>query len=224
MCWRIHKRVGLAILLFLVLIYICVSFVDYAHYNGNRPWASKPKCYNSKDYTALLVRLANKTHVVLDSLGIHHWLIYGSLWGPLRGIPGPLPWDHDVDIGFNGDGNFSKIPLDEFKAAFEAAGLEVDDDTLKSTGSFLVGRHIGLIVFYDYRGTMMRTGYETWLFFINYRVYHSFPARLLQQPLPKVKFGSFNISVPRGGMEVMRYLYPFNWWKVVKPASCKTLN
>ena len=55
--------------------------------------------------------------------------------------------------------------------------------------------------------------------FINYRLYHSFPARLVQQPLPKAKFGSFNISVPKGGLEIMKHLYPFNWWKVVKPAS-----
>jgi len=81
-------------------------------------------------------------------MGIEHWLMYGSLWGPLRGIPGPLPWDHDVDIGMNGDGNFSKIPVDEFKARFEAVGLGVVDE-VKVSGSFSVlGNNESLGCFY----------------------------------------------------------------------------
>ena len=67
----------------------------------------------------------------------------------------------------------------------------------------------------------MRSGYEPWVFYIHYRLRHSFPARLVQQPLPKVRFGSFNISFPRGGVEIMKHLYPFNRWKVVKPVNCK---
>ena len=78
-------------LLFFVLAYVEISFVDFAHYTGNRPSASKPKCFNSKKHTARLIQLAHQTHLILDSIGIEHWLIYGSLWGPLRGIPGPLP-------------------------------------------------------------------------------------------------------------------------------------
>ena len=54
----------------------------------------------------------------------------------------------------------------------------------------------------------MRSGYESWLFYIHYRFRHSFPSKLLQHPLPKVKFGSFNFSVPRGGIEIMKHLYP----------------
>ena len=166
------------------------------------------------------MKIANKTHFVLDSMGIEHWLMYGSLWGHLRGIPGPLPWDHDVDFGIDGNGNFGKIPLDEFKAKFKAAGLGVED-RLQETSSFRIQGSVEIFVFYNYRGTMMRSGYETWILYINYRLYHSFPARLVQQPLPKVRFGSFNIAVPREGIEMMKHLYPFNWWKVVKPASCE---
>ena len=205
-----------------VLIYLGVSLVDFDRYTGNKFWAPVPDCYNSKHHTDRLIQLAHKTHLILDSMGIEHWLMYGSLWGPLRGIPGPLPWDHDVDIGMNGNGNFSKIPLEEFKAKFAAGGLGVIDE-LQRHGSFSVvgsNESVGLFVYYDNRGIMMRPGYEPWLLYIHYRLRHSFPARLIQQPLPKVKFGSFNISVPRGGIEVMKHLYPSNWWKVVKPRSC----
>ena len=207
-------------LLFLVLTYIGASFVDFAYYTGNRPWASQPKCFNSKEHTARLIQHAHQTHLILDSMGIEHWLMYGSLWGPLRGIPGPLPWDHDVDFGINGNRKFSKIPLEEFKARFAAAGFGIED-RLESTSSFRISGDVELYVFFEYRGTMMRAGFEPWIFYINYRLYHSFPARLVEQPLPKVEFGSLNISVPREGLEIMKHLYPFNWWKVVKPASCE---
>ena len=217
------KTVTMVTLLVAVLIYIGANLVDVDGYTGNKFWRPVTPCFKSKQHTAGLIELAHKTHLVLDSMGVDHWLMYGSLWGPLRGIPGPLPWDHDVDIGIDGNGNFKKIPLEKFKAKFKAAGLGLIDKLQESTYLSVkgYGESVGLFLYYNYRGTMMRSGYESWIFFIHYRFRHSFPAKLLQHPLPKVKFGSFNISVPRGGIEIMKHLYPTNWWKVVKPKSCK---
>ena len=217
------KTVTMVTLLVAVLIYIGANLVDVDGYTGNKFWRPVTPCFKSKQHTAGLIELAHKTHLVLDSMGVDHWLMYGSLWGPLRGIPGPLPWDHDVDIGIDGNGNFKKIPLKNFKAKFEAAGLGLIDKLQESRYLSVkgYGESAGLFLYYNYRGTMMRSGYESWLFYIHYRFRHSFPAKLLQHPLPKVKFGSFNISVPRGGIEIMKHLYPTNWWKVVKPKSCK---
>ena len=79
-------------------------------------------------------------------MGIEHWLIYGSLWSPLRGIPGPLPWDHDVDFGIDGGGNFGKISLEEFKATFQAAGLSVED-ALQETSTFFIQKSLGIRFF-----------------------------------------------------------------------------
>ena len=217
------KTVTMVTLLVAVLIYIGANLVDVDGYTGNKFWRPVTPCFKSKQHTAGLIELAHKTHLVLDSMGVDHWLMYGSLWGPLRGIPGPLPWDHDVDIGIDGNGNFKKIPLEKFKAKFGAAGLGLIDKFQESRYLSVkgYGESVGLFLYYNYRGTMMRSGYESWLFYIHYRFRHSFPAKLLQHPLPKVKFGSFNISVPRGGIEIMKHLYPTNWWKVVKPKSCK---
>ena len=226
-CCKTHrlskKTVTIVTLLVAVVIYIGASLVDVDGYTGNKFWRPVTPCFKSKQHTAGLIELAHKTHLVLDSMGVDHWLMYGSLWGPLRGIPGPLPWDHDVDIGIDGNGNFKKIPLEKFKAKFEAAGLGLVDKLQESRYLSVkgYGESAGLFLYYNYRGTMMRSGYESWIFFIHYRFRHSFPAKLLQHPLPKVKFGSFNISVPRGGIEIMKHLYPTNWWKVVKPKSCK---
>ena len=217
------KTVTMVTLLVAGLIYIGANLVDVDGYTGNKFWRPVTPCFKSKQHTARLIELAHKTHLVLDSMGVDHWLMYGSLWGPLRGIPGPLPWDHDVDIGIDGNGNFKKIPLEKFKAQFEAAGLGLIDKFQESRYLSVkgYGESVGLFLYYNYRGTMMRSGYESWLFYIHYRFRHSFPAKLLQHPLPKVKFGSFNISVPRGGIEIMKHLYPTDWWKVIKPKSCK---
>ena len=122
-CWVSKKTVTMVTLLVAILIYIGFSLVDMGRYTGNRFWASVTPCFKSKQHTARLIELAHKTHLVLDSMEVDHWLMYGSLWGPLRGIPGPLPWDDDVDIGMDGNGDFKKIPLEEFKAKFEAVGL-----------------------------------------------------------------------------------------------------
>ena len=171
--------------LFFVMTYIAASCVDFAYYTGNKFWASQAKCVNSKDHTDRLVRLANQTHSILDSMGIEHWLMYGSLWGPLRGIPGPLPWDHDVDFGFDGDGNFSKIPIEEFKARFTEAGLEIAN-RLQSSSSFLVGGSVEFFVFYNHRRITMRTGYELWLFILIIDFIIHFPPDLSSNRCPRL--------------------------------------
>ena len=223
---RRRGLVSKAVLFLALSVYIGVSFLDFAHYKGNKPWSSAPPCSESDEYRAILMDLAYKTHLILDSMGVEHWLMYGSLWGPLRGIAGILPWDFDVDYGINGSSAiFDKLTMEEFKAKFTAAGIRVFGN-LKSSKSLILrpqnsGANVDIFFYYDYGGTMMRTGYESWLLYLHYRLYHSFPSRLVQQPLPTVKFGFFNISVPRGEIEIMKYLYRFNWWKVVKPVGCE---
>lgn len=229
LCRAVYRRGGLVLkcLLFLAVItYVGFSFVDFALYAGNKPGTAPPPCSETDEYRAILMDLAYKTHLILDNLGVEHWLMYGSLWGPLRGIQEPLPWDFDVDYGINGSNViFNKLTWEEFKAKFPAAGVRVFDK-LKSSGSLTLrpkssGANVDIYLYYDRGGYMMRSGYEPWLLCIHYLLYHTFPSRLVQKPLPKVKFGYFNISVPREGMEIMKYLYRFNWWKVVKPVGCK---
>ena len=150
------KTVTMVTLLVAVLIYIGANLVDVDGYTGNKFWRPVTPCFKSKQHTAGLIELAHKTHLVLDSMGVDHWLMYGSLWGPLRGIPGPLPWDDDVDIGMDGNGDFKKIPLEEFKAKFEAVGLVLIDKLQESRYLAVkgYGESIGLFLYYNYRGTM----------------------------------------------------------------------
>ena len=220
-----YPSVFTVVLLALLIIYLGLCFLNAYPHTITKHRKSAHRCFNSSSYKprASLVKLTHKIHSILDGMGIQHWLMYDSLWGPLRGIPGPLPWDYDVKIGINGDGNFSKMPFVEFKSRLTAKGLNVTDK-MQGSGNVIVEENEAngnLFIFYHHGGVVTRTGYQTWIFYVNNRLYHSFPALLVQQPLPKVRFGYFNISVPRGGIEIMKYLYPLSWWKELERANCE---
>jgi len=212
----------LLIVLALFGLYIYINLQSFAYYT-NRLWKPVVTCQNSDEEMNQLLDLTFQIHKILDSMKIRHWLMYGSIWGALR-IGKPLPWDNDVDIGFDGEGAFADMTLSEFFAPFKAAGLKVQNKWIQS-GTIVISKEglwlsVDLFAFYNDRGTMRRRGLESWFFALNYRTYHSYPAWVVQHELPKVKFGFFNISIPKGGIEIMKHLYPYNWWKEVRPNGC----
>ena len=216
------------VVLSVLVVWLKINFQTPGRYTGHKPWGPSPRCKNSDADIRRLVNLAYKVHLILENMGIDCWLMYGSIWGPLRGFEGPLPWDDDIDIGINGDGKFNQIEFEEFKIPFTVLGLSVENRLRQSSIIIINEEHahswpsLDLFVFFDVNGIMKRPGLESWLTPIHFYLYHSFPSKLVKQPLPKVKFGFFNISVPRNGIEIMKHLYPFNWWKVVRPFNCKT--
>ena len=219
------KALVLLFVMIAIIVWLKINFNTPGRYTGNNPFGPMPKCNNSKEEIDRLVQLTYKVHAVLESMGIDCWLMYGSLWGPLRGIEGPLPWDDDVDLAIKGEDNFSQLNFEEFEAKFTSAGLLIENRlrlhsrvTVSEKG---VWPFLDLFVFYDYKGMMKRPGIEPWIEPIHFQLYHSFPSRLIERPLPKVKFGFFFISVPRNGIEIMKHLYPKSWWKVEKPVNCK---
>ena len=217
--------VRFGVLFIIIVVFFKINLMAPGRYTGNKPWGPSPKCKNSGEEIRQLVQLTYKVHAILENVGIDCWLMYGSIWGPLRGIEGPLPWDDDVDLAINGDGNFSQMTFEEFKASFTVLGLSVESSLWRSSLIVISEKDsswptLDLFVFYDMNGVMTRLDLHSWLMPINYKLYHTFPSRLVEPPLPEVKFGFFNISVPRNGVEIMTHLYPYNWWKVVKPVGC----
>jgi len=184
------------------------------------------KCRNlTKPQMDQLLNLSYKVHRVLDELKVEHWLMYGSLLGALRGHA-PLTWDDDADIGLDGDGTLKTLSKTLLIEKLKAVGA-------KDVGYFwfrdgLIKIHDGnsefsvdLIVFNRSGKWMKRPGWVTWLLYFHYNNFHTFPAELIEQPLPKIQFGFFNISAPRGGRQILKYIYPYDWWKVVKPPGCQ---
>ena len=208
-----------------VTLYVSLSMRGYASYTGRNPLQPARCQYFSKTQGEKFLNLTYKVHKILEQLGIDHWLMYGSVFGAIR-VQGPLPWDYDVDIGLNGSEWIASMNLDQFVSAFESQGLKVNQKSwtslrlLKITTDDLPLYEVDLFVLNNYRGWMERAGWESWLFWLHYRFYHKFPTRLIIKPLPRVPFGFFKMPVPRGGIEIQRYLYPDDWWKEVKPVAC----
>lgn len=144
-----------------------------------------------------------------------------SLWGGLR-YNAPLPWDNDFDFGvlYNEINQHSEEEIiNEFKTygikcyySYRFGFYRVTRDTAR--GDIMIYRD-----FYN-SGWMHRTGWEAYLFFVNYRHFHMFPAKLVNLPMPVIKFGHCNISIPHGGVELQKYHYPNDWWLVGKPRGC----
>ena len=190
---------------------------------GNRP----VNCKKSAREIQQLVDLAHEVHKVLDELQIKHWLMFGSLWGIQRKLYNPLPWDDDVDIGLSGDDvHYQSLSREKFLSAFTTKGFTLKERLDRNGIVGIFNQNIcpfgwvDVFIFYDYRGTMKRTGWETWLAPINYNLYFSFPSSAVEGLLPKARFGDFDMYVPKDILLVLKSIYPFNWWVVDKPRNC----
>ena len=222
-----RKILNLIILLSIVTAIICylISTQNLGRYTGHHPLNPVMKCRNlTKLQMNQLLSLSYKVHQVLEELRVEHWLMYGSLLGALRGHA-PLAWDDDADIGLHGDGRLKTLSKTVFVEKFKSVGVKRVGDFQSQDG--LISVHDGdsefsvdLVVFNRSGKWMKRSGWATWLFYFHYNKFHTFPAKLLEKPLPKIEFGFFNISAPRGGKEILKYIYPTDWWKIVKPPGC----
>lgn len=227
--WRCWNRKVLTLFFIAIVIFVCYYFLstrNYARYTGHHPLQAPMKCRNLTDTEIQqLLNFAYKIHKFLEEMGVEHWLMYGSLLGSLR-KHAPLIWDDDADFGIDGDGRLSKIGKTEFLTRIKAVkGVkEVVDHWSRDSQVQVFDAnsefHIDLMIFRRSGSLMMRSGWITWLLHFQYKRFHSFPAKLVQQPLPKTRFGFFSISVPRDGNEILKYIYPTDWWKVIKPSEC----
>ena len=142
------------------------------------------------------------------------------MWGAIR-YKAPLPWDNDFDIG---------IPYVEITPASEKLFIKelnkkgIDIYYRYWFGTYRVTRGSArgdLMLFrQNFFGQCVRTGMESWVFFINYRKHHTFPCELIAKPLPTLPFSGLNFKVPRDGIEIQKYFYPDDWWIEAKPRGC----
>ena len=227
--WSIRKILTLFILLNITTVtttmYYLFNMQNLGRYTGRNPFNTVMKCRNlTKLQMDQLLSLSYKVHQVLEELRVEHWLMYGSLLGALRGHA-PLAWDDDTDIGLDGDGRLKTLSKTVLIEKLKSVGARYVDDCRARDGLIKIfdGNSefsVDLVIFNRSGKWMKRPGWATWLFYFQYNKFHTFPAKLIEKPLPKIQFGFFNILAPRGGKEILKYLYPTDWWKVVKPPGC----
>ena len=143
------------------------------------------------------------------------------MWGALR-YNGIIPWDYDFDFGILQE-DVQRVDFNRLKHEFADKEIKIEYNSYG--GFYKVRKRMAsgdLMIFSEYYndGVMRRTGFESWIFFIQYRWYHQFPARLIKKPLPLHSFVGTDLPVPREGNEIQKYFYPNNWWIETVPKGC----
>ena len=99
-----------------------------------------------------------------------------SLFGAYR-YRNPLPWDTDVDFFLRAE-ELEKINITDFIHQFQQKGFNIFYSYW--SGAYKIERryaHGDLYIYKNYSGTMQRIGLESYVFFINYKMYYQFPAQ-----------------------------------------------
>jgi len=219
--WRstkqLLKRTMITAFLFSIFLYIAFNRRQHTDYLRD----PNIKCKFTKEEKRKTLQVAYEVHQILDELHLDHWLMYGSILGALR-YQEPLPWDYDVDYGIRGE-QFTPEIKTRFYNMLTEKGIRIIDGLWKASAVYCrrSSAMVDVVLFTEYSdGMMKRRGWVPWLLFLNYRYFHSYPAKLVKSPLPTSKFGFFNVPVPRDGNEITKYLYRDDWWKEVKPVGC----
>ncbi|XP_028408020.1 uncharacterized protein LOC114530626 [Dendronephthya gigantea] len=230
-CWKDHRNkikcsiFGTCMLVTLVF-YVKLNVDTHNTHELDSDQSPHFPCNRTPEQAQELRDLFHDVRDILNEMSIRPFLIYGSVWGAYR-AKAPLAWDYDIDLAIIGDETYSQIPKAEFLKPFRERGIEVYDMTwMSSCYYFTRGKfaQVDIDIFYNFHGLMQRSGLITWLLYYNYKKYHSFPEWMVEKPLPKMQFIDVQIEVPRGGMEILKYLYPNDWERPFTPAACKVNN
>ena len=150
-------------------------------------------------------------------------IFFSSLWGALR-RKSPLEWDNDFDIGLVYSEIKSRPGLENrFLREFKKKNIQIYYRLWFGTYRVVRDTARGDLMVYrrNWFDSCVRLGIESWIFFINYRKYHTFPCRLIEKPLPTLLFSHVNFTVPRQGNEIQKHFYPEDWWIENKPPGCR---
>ena len=219
----IQKKYIIAfVILILFLIYAYKSTFHQSSWYGEIFSGSSLTCKERKVINKCLIWLSNTIQDVFKIHNFSSFLIYGSVWGPLRGYKGPMLWDGDVDYGaLMKDFNETKMEA----IAFDLRLHNISTRKKMEQSSQIIFSHssnleIDLYFFKEtWFGMARRSGWEIFLAPIHHYYFHSFAYRLIAdvEQLPIVRFGDRDTHTPRGGIEIMKYLYRDSWKTELKP-------
>ncbi|KAG8259732.1 uncharacterized protein LOC124356991 [Homalodisca vitripennis] len=184
-------------------------------------------CHHSEAFQDGLHALGDRVHRLLVSLGLTHFLCYGSLWGQLR-LSRTLPWERDIELCVLNEEMALKDEVfleRQFRKNNMQLAYDSTDGKYTITDDTLPDARVELIVFEEDPMVAMlrRVGWKRRVLPSDCESLPSlscFPPRLIKTPLPSREFGGYIIPVPREGIEIQKYHYPDNWWKEVLPKNC----
>ncbi|XP_071446040.1 uncharacterized protein [Hetaerina americana] len=224
-------------------------------------------CKYPDEFQERLHDLMQRTHVVLSSLALTHFLCYGSLWAQIR-IGRIFPWSShgtfcllDEELADLGEAVLLKafrrngiyLSYDPADGVYTAIN-DVVELPITNSEPVLLEPSIQLYAFekdvrdqgigWGWEGGMTgpvrrRVGWKRRLLPPDCaglaNLLQCFPERLILAPsedavpgssnppkasLPMASFGGLSLPVPFEGLEIQKYHYPDNWWKVINPENC----
>jgi len=150
-------------------------------------------------------------------------------------------WKRDLDLLYDSaEGRYVISAKDHTSLKDEDAEENESDSAhrdelnkaLEELPGHLDGLVVQLIVFADDKDIKQNGGEESMYHRIGWKrrllppdcdyspTLECFPARLALTPLPLKLFGTKAVPVPREEFEILKYHFPDNWWKEVKPLNC----
>jgi hypothetical protein len=222
---RVPRRLIALLLLIALIIFIFQQFIN--NIENDEEWYKHPDVYFSEaecEHDEFTMKLYDKlTELVTNSLkqlGLTHFLCYGALWGALRSQR-TLQWDRNIDFCIIKH-ELESIDDNIFHQAFKSQGLKYYYNSRRGKYVVTYKTVTAEITVFERMGSHVeRVGWEKRIiphFYVNYQ---HFPYHLIEkQPLPTEEFNNIKVFVPHDNFEIQKYLYPENWWRVVKPRGC----
>lgn len=218
MTWRAAGIMFIFVVVSLLMTFYVFSNMHMKH----QPWYSFPSpCHLDSTTESDMVYLVHKIDEVFRELHVPYVLCYGTLWGALR-QGAILPWDNNIDV-CTLHSEFTKVSFSMVQETFQQHGV-----TFK--GHFGGGEYH--LTFNSASGTLHlwtvsadgEFAYPSGWFSSLQRMLGNtqpfVPAHLLEAPLQSILFHGKNMLVPHENIEMLKYLYPDNWWLEVKPPGC----
>ncbi|RWS11576.1 uncharacterized protein B4U79_12499 [Dinothrombium tinctorium] len=220
---RIRSRLLLALITFAVFVLIFRLTLNSRDESGHK---KEIVCHHSPDSRSKLFELLYRTKKALDSLRVSYFLCYNSLWGALKKKEA-FPWLPYVELCLLNEeiSNFDETFV--FRT-FKREGLLIEYSS--SDGVYTVTTFNGsdpfakLIIFEENQviNQYRRVGWKNRLIPPDScSLIHCFPPRLIEKPLETVTFMGVELPVPREEIEILKYLFPNDWWKDLEPEECK---
>lgn len=208
-----QKRRVCTVLIIVIILYLLFSEKDHR------------TCNMSPEMTQSLHYQAEAVSKVLQMLNLNYFLCYGSLWGALY-IQNILPWDTNVDFCVRNE-EIMKHDESHLLRLFGQHGMDIEYNNKDGiyevyNRSSKLG-HAHVIVFEsDLRtGHMRRVGWKNRITPPDMcEALHCFPPNLVEPPLPRIKYGNLEVPAPHEEIELLKYLYPNDWWKELKARDC----
>lgn len=205
-------------------------------------------CQSSPSMSKDMVNLASSIGDAFSELNLSAAVCYGTLWGALR-QNSMLRWDDNVDFCIL-NSELKKVSFDRLYWTFRQRDVDLSPFNWNTGSySLTKGQARGEInVFYDCSTFVYLThselennvpdyipdsspvrerpkwacplGWEPTVARLVHDLNRPFPLWLLEPPFSVHDLDGVQVSVPRDGVEIQKYLYPDDWWLEAKPPGC----